>query len=163
MEVDYLANHQQLIPALAHWHQREWAYLRRSSEPIGARIEKLHRCCGHREIPTVVVAIKNGALLGSAMLIAHDMDGQMELSPWLAGVVVSPDHRDRGIGTALVRRTVSEARALGLSQLHLYTIRQERFYEQLGWEIVRRGYRYKGLHVTVMVRDIVGQEDDSAT
>jgi hypothetical protein len=28
MQIDYLADHQEFIPTLAHWHHCKWAYLR---------------------------------------------------------------------------------------------------------------------------------------
>jgi hypothetical protein len=52
------------------------------------------------------MAFIEGALFGSAMLIAHDMDTRMELSPWLAGVFVAPKRRGCGVGAALVRRVI---------------------------------------------------------
>jgi GNAT superfamily N-acetyltransferase len=53
------------------------------------------------------------------MLVAHDMDTRMDLSPWLAGVFVAPHHRRRGVGAALVQRIIDEATGLGVEQLYL--------------------------------------------
>jgi len=113
MQIGYLADHQEFIPTLAHWHHREWAYLR-PGDSFEARMARLRGCCGHHEIPTVIIASTGGTLLGSAMLIAHDMDTRMELSPWLAGVFVAPERRCLGIGAALVQRVMDEATALGV-------------------------------------------------
>jgi GNAT superfamily N-acetyltransferase len=52
--------------------------------------------------------------LGFAMPVTHDMDTRMDLSPWLAGVFVSPEQRRYGVGAALVQRVIVEARALGV-------------------------------------------------
>ena len=60
-------------------------------------------------------------MLGSAMLIAHDMDTRLELSPWLAGVFVTPDRRRHGTGSALVQRVIGDATELGVRRLYLYT------------------------------------------
>ena len=110
MQIGYLADHQDFIPTLAQWHHREWVYLR-PGDSLEARTARLRASCGHREIPTVMVSFTGGTLLGSAMLVAHDMDTRMELSPWLAGVFVAPNHRRHGIGAALVRRAVDDATA----------------------------------------------------
>ncbi len=132
LQIDYLADHQHFIPTLSEWHHREWAYLQPGISVEG-RIVRLRASCGHREIPTVVVSFANGTLVGLTMLIEHDMDTRLKLSPWLAGVFVAPDNRCNGIGTALVRRIVEEATALGVRRLYLYTPSKEQFYSRLGW------------------------------
>jgi GNAT superfamily N-acetyltransferase len=148
MQIDYLAQHPEFIPELARWHHQEWAHLR-PGDSIEARISRLRAACGRAEIPTVVVAFTDATLLGSAKLVLHDMDTHMDLSPWLAGVFVSPEHRSQGIGTALVQRAVSEARSLGVQRLHLYTPGAEQFYLRLGWSPVER-LTYRGAEVVVM-------------
>ena len=148
MQIDYLANHQEFIPALAQWHFREWAYLR-PGDSVEARISRLRGCCGHREIPTVVIAFANHTLIGSAMLVAHDMDTRMVLSPWLAGVFVVPDHRRHGAGAALVQRIVDEATGVGIERLYLYTPSAKHFYSCLGWSLLEHT-NYRGAEAAVM-------------
>ncbi len=148
MRIDYLADHEEFIPLLAQWHHREWAYLR-PGDSLEARTERLRECCGHREIPSVVIAFTDGVLIGSAILVEHDMDTRMDLSPWLAGVFVAPDHRRQGVGAALVQRIVDEATVLGVQKLYLYTPGGEHFYARFGWLLVERT-RYRGADVTVM-------------
>ena len=128
MQIGYLADRQQFIPTLVRWHHQEWAYLR-PGDSVEARTARLRDACGHTEIPTVVIAFSDFTLFGSAMLVAHDMDTRMDLSPWLAGVFVSLEHRQRGIGAALVQRVVDDARALGVQRLYLYPPSVEKFYK----------------------------------
>jgi N-acetylglutamate synthase-like GNAT family acetyltransferase len=151
MQIGYLADHPAFISTLAHWHHGEWAFLR-PGDSVEARTERLRGCCGHREIPTVVIAFTDGALLGSAMLVAHDMDTRMELSPWLAGVFVAPEHRGRGVGAAMVRRVIDDATALGVRRLYLYTPSTEHFYSRLGWSLIEHT-TYRGANVSVMSYD----------
>ena len=148
MQIDYLADHQDSITALAQWHYREWAYLR-PGYSIESRISRLRQCCGHREIPTVVIAFEDNTLIGSAMLVAHDMDTRMDLSPWLAGVFVVPDYRRRGAGTALVQRIIYEATGVGVERLYLFTPRAEHFYSHLDWSLLEHT-SYLGVEVAVM-------------
>lgn len=152
MHIGYLADHPELIPVLARWHHEEWAYLR-PGDSVAARAARLRGACGRGEIPTVFAAFSETSLLGSAMLVAHDMDTRMDLTPWLAGVFVAPDGRCKGIGTALVGRVVECAARLGVSRLYLYTPSAERLYSRLGWLVVERT-RYRGVEVVVMSYDL---------
>ena len=151
MQIGYLADHQEFIPTLARWHHEEWAYLR-PGDSFETRVKRLRAACGHREIPTVVIAFADSMLLGSAMLIVHDMDTRMEWSPWLAGIFVAPDYRRQGIGIELVRRVVQDAGALGVRRLYLYTPGVEQFYSRHGWSVVERT-NYRGADVVVMSYD----------
>lgn len=108
---------------------------------------------GKAQVPTTVIALSGNCLLGSASLIAHDMDTHPELSPWLASVYVAPEHRKRGIGRTLVQRIVAEAASLGLDSLYLFTPDKERFYTHLGWTVLERTM-YRGYAQVVMVRHI---------
>jgi N-acetylglutamate synthase-like GNAT family acetyltransferase len=92
-------------------------------------------------------------LFGSAMLIAHDMDIRMDLTPWLAGVFVALDYRRRGIGSTLVRRVVESAAQLGEKRLYLYTPSAEQMYLRLGWSAIERT-QYRGKEVVVMSYDV---------
>ena len=152
MRIDYLADHPGFIPTLARWHHEEWAYLR-PGDTVEARQGRLRDVCGRGEIPTVFVAFAKGTLFGSAMLIAHDMDIRMDLTPWLAGVFVAPDYRRRGIGSTLVRRVVESAAQLGEKRLYLYTPSAEQMYLRLGWSAIERT-EYRGKEVVVMSYDV---------
>jgi GNAT superfamily N-acetyltransferase len=148
MEFVYLADHRHLLPELAQLHFSEWSYLR-PTESLDERTARLAKCCGRREIPTVVVALEEGALLGSAMLVAHDMDARPDLTPWLAGVYVVTSQRRRGVGSRLSERIASEARALGATDMYLYTPTMEAFYAKRGWRVIDR-CEYLDVPVTVM-------------
>jgi len=152
MQIGYLADRPEFIPVLAQWHYQEWSYLR-PGESMEARTTRLRNACGHKEIPTVVIAFAGETLLGSAMLIAHDMETRMNLSPWLAGVFVSPEQRRRGIGSALVQRVIEEAIELSVERLYLYTPSAEQFYARRGWLLVER-IKYHRVDVSVMSVDL---------
>ena len=99
-------------------------------------------------------SLSRGILLGSASLVAHDMDTRMDLSPWLARVYVTPEHRSRGVGTALVQRVLEETIELGVETLYLFTPDREEFYASLGWSVVERT-EYRGQKVVIMAMHIM--------
>ena len=150
MQIELLADRPEFIPQLAEWHHHEFGYLRPGFSIVD-RIAMLHERAGRCELPITFVASSGDELLGSAMLIAHDMDTHPQHSPWLAGVFVSPAHRRRGIGRALSEHVAREAARLGFTTLYLYTPSAHDFYARFGWSILERAH-YRGTDVTIMSR-----------
>jgi GNAT superfamily N-acetyltransferase len=142
MEIGYLADHPAFVPTLVRWHHAQWSYLR-PGDTIERRTARLKTHLGKRQIPTTFVAYEKTddgteVAIGSASLVAQDLDTRPELSPWLASVYVAEPHRRQGIGSTLVRRAVQEAAALGVKTLYLFTPDREQFYARLGWSVVER-------------------------
>ena len=82
MQIGYLADHQEFIPTLARWHHEEWAYLR-PGDSFETRVERLRAACGHREIPTVVIAFADSMLLGSPGFSLRPITGgRASVSSW---------------------------------------------------------------------------------
>lgn len=147
-QIDYLANHPHLVGTLARWHHNQWSYLS-PGRTLEAREERLHQLLGRDAIPSVLIALGTEGLLGSAMLVAHDMDNRMDLTPWLAGVYVHAAYRCRGIGAALVRRVMQDARRLGVETLYLFTPDKKSYYQHLGWQPTEQ-IRYRDTDVVIM-------------
>lgn len=96
MNIAYLADHKNVIPALAQWFHQEWAYLHPGRTP-----EDVERLIGERaninKIPVALVAFEGNELLGTVCLKAHDMETHLDLKPWLAGLYVAePSSRHWG-------------------------------------------------------------------
>jgi predicted N-acetyltransferase YhbS len=148
MKIEYLADRPEFLRTLAEWQHGEWGYLR-PGDTVEARMTRLGGWGERDRIPLTVVAQDDGELLGSASLIAHDMDTRMELTPWLAGVFVAPEYRRRGVGAALVRRIMTEAGRLNVPVLYLYTVHSETFYASLGWSL-QEHTSYRDQNVAIM-------------
>jgi len=153
MRIEYLSDNASKIPELARLHFEEWGYLR-PGESIEERTERLRLFCGRHSIPSVVVALENDELIGSAMLVDRDMESHLHLTPWLAGVFVRPQFRGKNIGKALVKRIEDDAHSLGIRALYLYSPSTRGFYEQLGWKVIDR-CEYLGTNVVVMSKNLV--------
>jgi predicted N-acetyltransferase YhbS len=152
VQIELLADRPEFIPKLAEWHFREWAYLR-PGDSVANRIRLLYERSGRHELPITFVASSGAELLGSAMLIHHEMDTRPQYTPWLAGVFVAPAERQRGIGRALTQHVISEAAARGLLTVYLFTPTAEAFFSHLGWSIVERT-RYRDADVTIMSHQV---------
>ncbi len=98
-----------------------------------------------------LVAKRNGVVVGTCLLVPSEIEPNHDVTPWLAGLFVAPEHRKAGAGRVLVRAIEEEARQRGFARLFLYTISAARFYEQLGWEVVERT-RWKGFDTAFMAR-----------
>jgi GNAT superfamily N-acetyltransferase len=152
MRIEYLADVPEWVPVIAKWHHDQWSYMN-PGRSLAERITEYQAKHGRAQIPTTVVAFWKDHAVGSAALIEHDMDTHLELTPWLASVFVSPEHRGRGIGSALVRRIEEEAVGLGIEVLYLFTPDRESLYARLHWKVMFRE-KYRGEQVTVMKRRI---------
>lgn len=148
MKIGYLADHRYFIPTLSKWHHKQWSHLN-PSRTIEDRIKELQQSAAGKHIPITFAAMLEDVLLGSASLIAHDMDTRMNLSPWLASVYVAPRHRNQGVGSALVKSAVKEAKELAVETLYLFTPDRVEFYARLGWSVFERT-EYRGENETIM-------------
>jgi GNAT superfamily N-acetyltransferase len=153
VQIELLADRPEFVPTLAEWHFREWAYLR-PGDSVANRIRLLHERSGRHELPITFVASSGAELLGSAMLIHHEMDTRPQYTPWLAGVFVAPAQRGRGIGRALAEHVVREAAALGFTTTYLFTPSAEAFFSHLGWSIVEHTH-YRDAGVTIMSYQVI--------
>lgn len=161
MRIEYLSDHPEVIPTLASWHHKQFGYLNPGGSLEQVKVH-LRSHTGRCQIPTTLVMLEDSELLGSASLVASDMDTHPELGPWLASVYVAPAYRRQGIGSALVERIMEEARALGEDALYLYTPDKEAFYRRRGWTVVGHEH-YRDTDVAVMMARLVASEPAHAS
>ncbi len=131
VRIEKLPAHPQHVPFVAGLVWREfWADV-----PDGLSEDYLARAFGGRAEPGRVLgswlALEGDEPLGCVHLIDHDDSVLTELTPWLAAMVVVPARRGQGIGSALVRALLAEARAMGFARIWFGTDGPG-FYERLG-------------------------------
>jgi len=100
-------------------------------------------------LPLTLVAMDHSRVIGTGSLKMEDLEVRPQFSPWLGGLFVVPEHRNRGIGTALIDRLLDEARRLHLTALYLWTPSAESLYAKLGWNTIER-LDYCGYSVSLM-------------
>lgn len=152
MRIGPLGDRPELIAELAQHHFREWGPLRPGETPL-ERAVQIQAICGRSGVPSAFVATEGALLLGSAFLIAHDLESRKDLTPWVAGVFVVPEARRRGVGSALMTHVAEQAKNSGIAALYLYTTRHEDFYSGLGWTTMSRCTQ-NGQPVVVMSREL---------
>jgi GNAT superfamily N-acetyltransferase len=161
--IDYLANCPERVGDLARLSWQEW------QEVYQQRKQTLDDCLkNYRDrmntdrLPLALVAVGAGLavncreLMGMVSLKFHDMDTRPDLDPWLGGLLVLPEWRNRGVGTMLMNRATKEARRLKVPRLYLWTHSAERLYHKLGWQLVERT-DYFGKEAVVMQIDLSRQ------
>ena len=153
IRIDYLEAHKGVIPTLARWHFEQWGRIHPSMS-IEDKCRWLEQRCGRWQIPTAFIAFMDDKPSGFACLVEHDLETEMDLSPWLASVLVATELRGRGIGSALSERVVEEARALRFSSVYLFTPDKEQFYERLGWRIFDYDEHKRFGRIAIMVRHL---------
>jgi predicted N-acetyltransferase YhbS len=147
VRIEHLADHPQHLAALAAWHQAQFGYLN-TSVTVEQRMERLRASAQKGKLPMTFVAVCEGQLLGSASLLPQTIT-HSHLSPWLSSVYVAPDHRNKGIGSALVRHVVQEAAGMGMDKVYLFTPNSEALYARLGWKALEHT-EYQGHRLTIM-------------
>ena len=152
MRVRYLVDCPQHVPTLARWKLEHY---RRSGDTLEAQIGRFLPRLARDTAPTTLVAVQEDNALGCASLVAHDMNDRPQWTPWLAGVIVGPAHRRRGIGASLTQTIGDLGTQLGYTALYLFTLDRERFYANLGWRTIER--RYYGGRSTVTMSLTLGQ------
>jgi len=157
--IDYLANCPELIDELARLSFIEWrdVYQQRK-QTLKHSVKNYRERMNTDRLPLTLVAHQAGKLVGMVSLKFHDMDTRPDLDPWLGGLLVLPEWRNRGVGTIIMRRATREARRLNISQLYLWTHTAERLYHKLGWQVVERT-KYFGKEAVVMQIDLRRQKD----
>lgn len=152
VRIDLLADHPEALATLAAPIWAHWRHVLPEDTCIAHREAKLRAHMQRRQLPLALVAHEDGIFLGTAAIRSHDLDDRPDLTPWLGGVFVLPEHRGKGIASALCLAIKLRAHAMGLSQLYLFTPDQQGLYERLGWRHVSLA-QWRGLAGCIMVAE----------
>jgi GNAT superfamily N-acetyltransferase len=134
----------------AQWRANAFSVLHASFEEESRSLELFASDQSHG---VALVAKADGEPIGTCLLAESEIEPNHDVSPWLAGLFVVPEHRRKGAGAVLVRAIEHQARQRGFSRLHLYTTDAVGFYARLGWLVHDRTH-WKGLETAFMVRDL---------
>lgn len=134
----------------ARWRANAFSVLKASFEQ---ELTSLELFASDQSHGVALVAKANGEPIGTCLLVESEIEPNHDVSPWLAGLFVVPEHRQKGAGAILVRAIEDQARQRGFSRLYLYTTAAAGFYAKLGWLILDRT-NWKGLDTALMIRDL---------
>jgi GNAT superfamily N-acetyltransferase len=136
-QIEQLSERPDLLSTVAGWIYNEW-WTEVEGASVGSLTELLRAHLIHDQIPITLVASLERCPVGTATLLAHDVETEEwpDLSPWLAAVYVMPEYRRRGVGAALINAIVEKAASLRVGILYLSTVEREEFYADLGWQVI---------------------------
>ena len=134
----------------ARWRASAFSVLKASFEQ---ELRSLELFASDQSHGVVLVAKADGEPIGTCLLAESEIEPKHDLSPWLAGLFVVPEHRRKGAGAVLVRTIEDQARQRGFSRLYLYTTDAVGFYAMLGWSVLDRT-NWRGSDTALMVRDL---------
>jgi predicted N-acetyltransferase YhbS len=133
MKIERLENYDSFVGPLATAQFELWGALT-GRDSLGQYKALLRGAGKSNDLLTSFVAVEDNRLLGSVNLVENDLPVHSHLAPWLAQLYVFPESRCMGVGAALIRAAVDEARRLNRPKLYLYcsgTLPQ--YYKKLGW------------------------------
>jgi N-acetylglutamate synthase-like GNAT family acetyltransferase len=153
MQISLLADHPEYIevlapPAFEYWQQYGFP------GTLADRRQKLREHCQREQLPIAWVAHDGGQALGTIALRIHDLPDYLEFSPWLGGLFVLPQYRQRGVGAALCQMVEQFALTeWGVQTLYLFTLDRQDWYASLGWSVLRP-CEYAGHPGMIMQKDL---------
>jgi GNAT superfamily N-acetyltransferase len=123
------------------------------SEVLGNSVEeeskRLNELASDSQGQAGFVAYWGETPAGTCLLIPKEIEPCHPVTPWLAGLFVVEEFRERGLGKALIKAVEEEARDRGHGQIHLYTDEAEAFYGKLGWTVAERDV-WQGIPTVLM-------------
>ena len=140
---------------------RIWrAWWKERGYPLKHMLGRVGDSMNERPIPFALVAHRGTRFLGTASVIASDLDERPDFTPWVAAVWVDPDYRKQHIGRALVARAAVDAFALGYPRVYLCAQDNRRdFYLRQGWTLLEEHVGHRLLNV--FAKDVTHGNKDS--
>jgi len=150
MEIAKLSNKLSFIDEIAALHHEEWKHLS-PSKSVENRRATLISAATSEGFPTFYIAYEDNEFIGSAAIVAKDMDSRPDIGPWLAAVYVKEKWRKQGVATSLLKHCEFQASKVGVKTLYLFTEFASQLYAKNGWISLER-CEYRGINVEVMYK-----------
>ena len=143
INIRHLLEVPEALPTLVRWLEQEWGPYYGAEGPGDAEAD-LKAADDRDRLPICLIALNaSSGVVGTIALRAESIVSHRHLTPWLAGLLVAPEHRRRGVGTALIAALEDETRRLGYQRLYVGT--DEAGLVQRGdWRAIDEGSTLRG-------------------
>jgi len=133
MRIAHLQEYPCFLPVLADLCGSEWAHLYAGWDRAASLAEfSASRMDG--QLPITLIALEEDDLLGTVSLIHNDLPGREDLNPWLASLIVRPEHRGKQVATFLIGEAESLLQKQEIPAAYLFTETAGGLFEKLGWQ-----------------------------
>jgi GNAT superfamily N-acetyltransferase len=129
ISIEYLKDHPEQLKLIVQWVHPEWWFYRSSTAEV---LELYKTVLNLNALPIGLIAFVDDKPAGTALICEDDPDIKLGISPWLEGLYVAEEFRNRGVGRALVKKCEEIASRLGYDYLYLST-HVEKYYKRLNW------------------------------
>ncbi len=113
-----LSEKKSIYPILAYWSYQNW-YLNRNV-PFKLVMHEYKRRSEIDALPCSFVAFWNELPVGMVSIKETDMLRRQELSPWMSALYVSPEYRNKGIGSELIKAVLNFCSYKGFKRIYLF-------------------------------------------
>lgn len=152
IQIESLAGHPERIDELVSWFAAEWPdYADRVGRAaIRESFENPHE---PRALPQIWIAAHGSECLGTIALRESWDVGSSRRTPWLAGLYVRPEYRERGVGGRLVTHLVLQSGGLGYTSLFAGLRRRSSIFSEEVWPRVEE-LNLDGDFITIVERPL---------
>ncbi|MBI1282454.1 MAG: GNAT family N-acetyltransferase [Anaerolineaceae bacterium] len=142
ISIKFLADYPHLISTVGEIRWKEWGHPP-EPESLDWWVKVTERQSGRDHLPVTWVAIDDqNQAVGAVGLAEFDIEERHDRTPWVIGMIVVDDNRNRGIGAQLLAALEQFASQAGYSQIWVATGEPAvGFYQKCGWmltEIIQR-------------------------
>ncbi len=131
--IRHLVDAPSAAPQLERWFIAEWAPWY-GPDGEGDAAADLAACVSRDALPLCLVAFDvAGDPTGTVALRARSVGSDVAPGPWLAGLFVAVEHRNRGIGAALIAALETETWRLGFDAVYTSTDAAQSLIRRAGW------------------------------
>ena len=118
VEIRHLCDFPEHLGTVARWIHEEW-WSGKPGHTAETMASRLGEASDKNAVPLSLVALFAGNPVGTVNLVENDNEERLDLAPWLAALLVVPEHRGQGVGSKLVRALLKEAARLRVRELYL--------------------------------------------
>ena len=134
MEIQFIADRPEIIPAIACLHQLEMKLGAKSN--YQRTIKRFSDRLNRTKLPLALVAFVDTLPVGSVSLVDCDLPQYPHLTPWLGSLFVATPYQKQGIGYQLIQQIEQIAAKMGYQHLYLFTWTAQAYYQKQGWTVI---------------------------
>jgi GNAT superfamily N-acetyltransferase len=153
-QFDYLANHIQYLAKIARWRTNEWSrYNPTLTYAYSLKSFKEH--CNYNKLPITYLYFENSKPIAMFSIRTIELLQYKHLEPWIGGIYVQKNYRNRGIGKRLIHYAEKVVASLNYKVLYLFIfdLKLQSWYENLGYKVFETNI-FNNYPIIVMKKDI---------